>query len=266
MVIFWRELRRNWKSFLIWALLLIGLNGLTMAFYPTVAKESEQFTKILEQMPGGLRAAFNLDQLNIGDILGYFGTRAYMLVTLFGSIYVMLLAAGIIAKEEGERTIEFLLAKPVTRNTVVTAKALCVLVYVVLFNLVFALTNLIFFEIVKQGAYDHGTLLLLSVGPLLLHLTFAAAGLLLSASVTKGRGVLPLALGIILGTYFANILASLTASLAFLKYFSPFRYIDAADLITNGKIAGIYLGIIAITIPVLVGMTYLVYNRKEIVV
>ena len=37
MVIFW-VLRRNWKSFLIWALLLIGLNGLTMAFYPTVAK------------------------------------------------------------------------------------------------------------------------------------------------------------------------------------------------------------------------------------
>ena len=152
MIIFWRELRRNWKSFLIWALLLVGLNGLTMAFYPTVAKESEQFTKILEQMPQGLRAAFNLDQLNIGDILGYFGTRAYMLVTLFGSIYVMLLAAGIIAKEEGERAIEFLLAKPVTRNTVVTAKALCVLVYVVLFNLVFALTNLIFFELFKQGS------------------------------------------------------------------------------------------------------------------
>ena len=75
-----------------------------------------------------------------------------------------------------------------------------------------------------------------------------------------------MALGIILGAYFANILASLTASLAFLKYFSPFRYIDAADLITKGKIAGIYLGIMAVAIPILMGLTYLVYNRKEIVV
>lgn len=266
MTIFWRELRRNLKPFLIWALLLIALNGITMAFYPTVAKESKQFTDILEQMPKGFRAAFNLDQLNLADILGYFGTRAYMLITLFGSVYVMLLAAGIIGKEEGDRTIEFLLAKPVTRNTVVTAKAFCALVYVLLFNLVFSSANYLFFEMVKQGSYNKGTLLLLSAGPLLLHLTFAAAGLFLSAFLVKGKAVFPITLGIILGAYFANILASLTKSLANLKYITPFHFVDAGNIITNRRIDNVYLGIMALVIVLFVGLTYWVYNRKDITV
>lgn len=266
MIIFWREMRHNFKSFLIWALLLVALNGITMSFYPTVANESKEFTRLIRQMPKGFRAAFNLDQLNLGDILGYFGTRSYMLVTLFGSVYIMLLASGIIAKEEGEKTVEFLLAKPVTRNTVVTAKALCVLVYVLLFNTVFSVTNAAFFEMVKKGAYNRGTLLLLSIGPLLLHLTFAAVGFLLSAVVRKGRSVFPLALGVIFGTYFFNVLASLTKSLADLKYLSPFRYIEAADLITKNRIEGIYLVIMGVLIPVLVLVTYQIYHRKDITV
>lgn len=263
-LIFWREMRRNRKTFLIWALLLIGLNGITMAFYPTVAKESEQFTRILEQMPAGFRAAFNLDQLNLADILGYFGTRAYMLITLFGSIYVMLLASNIIAKEESERTVEFLLAKPVTRNAVVTAKALCVFLYVLLFNLLFALSNLILIEMVKQGPYPAKTLWLLSVGPLLLHLTFAALGLLLSAGVAKGRAAFSLALGIVLGAYFTNILAALTESLANLKYITPFHYINSADLIINRRIQPVYLIILAVLIPALTFLAYWVYHRKDL--
>ena len=104
------------------------------------------------------------------------------------------LAAGIIAKEEGSAPSNFCWPNRCTRNSGVTAKAtrtgLRVLFNLVLRCLLWSSSNWS-----NKGAYDKGTLLLLSVGPLLLHLTFAAAGTPLSASVIKGRGSLAFGFG-----------------------------------------------------------------------
>lgn len=178
----------------------------------------------------------------------------------------MLLGAGILSKEESDKTIEFLLAKPLTRNRIVTSKVCCVLVYIVLFNVLYTISNYIMFEIVKREAYDFTAFLMISLGPLLLHLTFASIGLLISIFIVKTKSVFPLSLGIILSMFFIGIASTLSEKTQDLKYITPFKYVDSGDLILDKRIEGVYLVIMLVVVVVCISMTYILYNRKNIAV
>ena len=52
------------------------------------------------------------------------------------TIHAAMLGATIIAKEERDKTSEFLFAKPVLRSTIITAKLLAAFVNIVVFNLI----------------------------------------------------------------------------------------------------------------------------------
>ena len=135
MNIYWRELAINIKAMLIWFFILSGLGVLVIAFFPTVAKQAESFQQLMTGMPKGLLAAFGLEQISMTDIMGFYATKQYTTLTLFGSVYAIMLAAGILSKEENDRTIEFLLSKPVSRSAVIGAKLLSTITLVAVLNL-----------------------------------------------------------------------------------------------------------------------------------
>lgn len=266
MIIFLRELSRNKRSFIIWTAILVVLNVMMMSFFPTMADNSKKFAELLKDYPKAMIEAFGIGKLNMGEVLGYYGMESYMFVSLLGSIFAMVLGSGILSKEESDKTIEFLYAKPVTRNEIVTSKALAVLVYVLLFNIIISVTNFILFEIFKRDTLNMTSFLLLCVGPLTIHLTFAALGFIISIFIVKAKSILPLSFGIVLAAFFINIIAGATEKAANLKYLSPFKYVEAGDLIQNHRIQGVYLVIMALVITISIFLTYIFYNRKNIVV
>lgn len=266
MIIFLRELKRNRKVFIIWTVALVLLNVMMMSFFRSTAENAQRLDELVKSYPEGILKIFGMDRLSMSEVLGYFGTEAYALITLLGSIYAMLLGSGIISKEESDKTIEFLLAKPVTRASIVTSKALCVLFYVVIFHVIFSVSNFLMFELVKTEDYDMTGFLLVSVGPLLLSLTFAAIGLLISVFITKSKTVYPLSIGIIMGAYALNIIASISDKAENLKYFTPFKYVEAVDLIVDKKIETVYLIIMACVVIICTAATYMFYNKKDITV
>jgi len=52
--------------------------------------------------------------------------------------------------------------------------------------------------------------------------------------------------------------------LDFLKYFTPFKYVDAGDLFRTGKIDGIYLLLSGAIIVVSLILAYVVYNKRDL--
>jgi ABC-2 type transport system permease protein len=72
------------------------------------------------------------------------------------------------------------------------------------------------------------------------------------------------AVGIILVAYFLSIAAGMQDNLDFLKYFSPFKYFDAAVLFRDGKMDPGYLLLSAAIIGVSVVAAYLVYNKRDL--
>lgn len=266
MNIYRREMQANAKSLIIWCMTLAGLGILVMAFFPTIARQGETLQQVLSSMPPGLLKAFGLQKISLTDILGYYASKQYITIALFGSIYSIMLASGILSKEISDRTIEFLLSKPVTRSALVAYKLLSVFTLIIIFNLIISAAMFITLQIVKIKDFDIPVFILLCIGPLLIHLTFAAIGLLLSVIIRKTRSILPLALGLVLVTYFLSIAAALSAKLDFLKYFSPYKYADAIDIITSQRIEPQYLVIMLAINIIALYLTFYIYTRKDILV
>ena len=59
-------------------------------------------------------------------------------------------------------------------------------------------------------------------------------------------------------------MSGMQQNLDFLKYFTPFKYFDAAVLFRDGRMNGTYLVLSLIIIVVCMGLAYLVYNRRDL--
>ncbi|MHB8947181.1 MAG: ABC transporter permease subunit [Bacillota bacterium] len=266
MAIFLRELRRNFRPWLIWSVSLGAFVAMMMAIYPTIASQSANLREMMKMYPPAMLKAFNLDRLDMADVLGYYATEGFILAALISAIYSVQLASGLLAKEESDKTIEFLLAKPVTRTTIVTGKAVVAALYIIGLNGLQTLAALASFEAVKTGPYSVKAFLALAAGGLLIDLTFAALGLAVAVFVTKAKALYPLGIGLVLGTYILSVMAKLSSKLSALRWLSPFSYADTGDILEKGAIGGAYLTLFVVLIVALTAVAYTVYNRKDIAV
>lgn len=264
MRIFNRELRRNLKAFLVWTISMSLFIAMIIAFYPSIADNAVDYAKMLDQLPKAMLSAFNLDTLSLADPLGFYGAEAYVLVLLFASVYAVQLGAGILSKEEDERTIEFLLAKPISRAQIVWEKIWSVLFYLTLFNVVTSGVTYVGLEMVKREAYNRAALFYLFLGAYVVQMVFAALGLLISVFVTKAKSILPLSIGIVLGSYIISVMAKMSARVEFFKYLTPFSYADAGEIINTGTPQIGYMVLSLALIMAAVLGTFYFYERKDI--
>ncbi len=263
MPIYLREISGNKKSFFIWFVVLIVLNAVVFSVYPSFAGQTGNIELLLKSYPDAFIKIFGIDKLNLTNILDFFGLEIFLFITLLGSIYSMILGSGIISKEEDDKTIEFLLAKPVSREKIVTSKALSVLSYIFAFNMGLFIADLGLIEAFKSNGFDMKIYLWLSGGAFLLHLTFASVGLLISVFITRARALMSISLGMVIGTYFLGIISSLSDKFDVLKYISPFEYVNAADIITRARIDYKYIIIMVSIVCLSVAGTYIFYHKKD---
>ena len=122
-----RELKINLKSLIIWTGILVLMFALIFAIYPSLINEETKYmiTKMMDTMPDDILATFNMDIVGIETAYGWFKTEGYTFLTLIGGLYAAIIGATILVKEENDKTIEFLVSKPISRESIVTSKILC---------------------------------------------------------------------------------------------------------------------------------------------
>lgn len=264
MRVFKRELRRNLKAFLIWTVSTAMFLAMIVAFYPYIADNAMDYERMLEQLPPAMLSAFNLDQLSLADPLGWYGTEGYVLFLIFASVYAIQLGAGILSKEEDERTIDFLLAKPISRAQIVWEKIWGMNIYLLFFNVICSAVTFVGLEMVKQQAYDRLTLLYLFTAAYMVQIVFASLGLLMSVFITKAKAILPLSIGIALGSYIISVMAKMSEQVESLKYFTPFSYAEAGEIVSNGRLSPVYMALSLFLIAASLYGTLYFYQRKDI--
>jgi ABC-2 type transport system permease protein len=261
--IFFRELKAGRRAFLGWLIPTALLIVVTMSAYPAIAEGQLDINALVKSMPAGLKAAFGLGRVDLRDPISYYATRGYQMVALLGAIYAALYAGGITAKEQGERTAEFLLSRPVSRALVLGNKAAAVLFYVVLFHALLGLIGLACLEAFARGRYSAGALAELTLGHAAIGLCFAGLAFLLSAALSKARGALPAALGGVMGGFLLSTLSHLNTGLEWLGWLSPFAYADGIDIAlyglpSRGVLALLSAGFVA------AALAFPYYTRKDI--
>jgi ABC-2 type transport system permease protein len=126
MNIFFRELKANLKSLLIWCGVISFLIMIAVAKFSAFAGDPEML-KILDSMPPAMIDAFNMRAFNLTTLSGFYGVM-FIYFGLMGAIAASMWGSDTISKEERDKTVEFSLVLPVSRSKVITAKVLAALV------------------------------------------------------------------------------------------------------------------------------------------
>jgi ABC-2 type transport system permease protein len=260
--IFVHELKSNFKSLLIWGVIMLVLIAMAASKFSAFAGDPE-LLKILDSMPAGMLDALNMRGFNLTTVSGFYGVM-FIYFGLMAAIAAAMWGSGIISKEERDKTVEFSLVLPVTRSRVITAKALAALINCVAFVLITWGGSLVAVRSFHPDQGFYSFLALEMRAMLAIELIFFAVGLLLGCAMKRYKLSGSTAVGIILVTYFLSVASVMQDNLDFLKYFTPFRYYDAGVLFRTGTVEGIYLLLSAAIIVVCVAGAYLTYNRRDL--
>lgn len=262
MNIFLRELKANLKSLVIWIVVVALLIMISSAKFSAFVNDPET-AKLLDALPKAMLDAFSMRAFNLTTLSGYYGLM-FIYFALMASIAAAMWGSDIISKEERDKTVEFSLVLPVTRSRVITAKALAALVNCIVFVLATWVVSLVAVRQYNPDAAFFSFLRLEMVAMFVIELIFLAIGLLLGCAMKQYKISGSTAIAIILVTYFMSIATALDSRLDFLKYFTPFKYFDAGELLSTGRLDGLYLLLSAAIIVVCVAASYLAYNRRDL--
>ena len=171
-------------AFWIWT----GAVGLMLALcvflYPEMKGEMEAMGDIFSSM-GSFTAAFGMDRLNFGTLIGFYAIECGNMLGLGCAFYAAITAAGILSKEEAGKTADFLFSHPISRQRVLAEKLLAVVVFVTGMNLVILALSLVSMLLVGE-AIPWKELLLLHLAYYLLLLEIAGICFGLSAFLRRG--------------------------------------------------------------------------------
>ena len=260
MTLLLHELRSNKLALLIWSGAISFMLGICVLIYPEMSAQMNEISQMFSEM-GSFSAAFGMDQLNFGEFMGYFGIECGNTLGLGGALFAALLGISALAKEEKDKTAEFLLTHPISRTRIVTEKLLAVLAELVIMNVGIAAVTLLAVAAVGVEA-EIGTVLLLFLANLLMQIEIAAITFGISAFLHGGG--LGIGLGIAFGLYFLQILANLIKQTEFLKFITPFAYTDGAHIVAECSIEIKYLLTgLALTL-VGIAAAYWQYRNKDI--
>lgn len=260
MNIFFRELRANRKALIIWSagIFLLILSG--MGKY--TAYSSGATGGIFSKMPYSLKALLGIGSFDVTTMSGFFAFL-FPYIEITAAIHAVLLGSGIIAKEERDRTTEFLMVKPVSRAAVVTSKFLAALVNVVVINIVALISSIIMTAAYNQGKDISGEVVIFLLSMLIVQLIFLSLGAFLSALLRNAKTSGSFAAGILFGCYVISKITDLTERVNFLNVFSPFKYFNYQDIV-NGN--GLSFGIVSLAILLVAVFsisTYFFYLKRD---
>ncbi|MDT8719355.1 ABC transporter permease subunit [Clostridium sp. 19966] len=263
MNMFLHELKAMRKSAAIWAASLIALAVIFLSIYPSMANDAADYKKLLSNYPETVRAMLGINLDYITSILGFY-SMSFSFILLCGAVQAMNLGVAILSKESRERTADFLLVKPVSRVSIVTAKLSAAFTSIVITNVVFYAAAYVIANIVKTSNYDSKRFFMINLTMFFIQLIFIALGVLVSVFFKKLKSVLPISLGVVFGLYMIGALISTDKNNALTRFISPFKYFDTTYIIKNGSYESSYLIVSLIIILISVLISYVVYIKKDI--
>lgn len=256
------ELRRRKLYLLWWSIGIIALIALTVLAYGSVRDQAGELNKAFGNLSSSISSFVGTSDMF--SPAGYLNSQLYY-ITL-PVLFILLsitLTSSLVNKEESNRTLELLLARPVSRTSLLAAKAISGCVVIAILGAVTALT------VVLCAAAIHidisvGNLLLATTAMVLFSGAFGALAFMLFAASTATRHLaVVVAVLVSFGGYILSSLAGLVHGLAWLAKIFPYHYYDPGAMLTGKLSAGLVLYIAAIYVGSML-VAVLGFRRRDI--
>ena len=260
MTIVKHELRLGRKAWIIWSVSVSFLLIVTIFLFPEMKGEMDNISSMFSDM-GSFSAAFGMDKMNFGTLIGYYAVECGNVLGLGGAFFASLCAAAILCREEKERTAEFLLTHPVSRVRIISEKLMAVLIQVLAMNLI------VYVLCIGSMAAVGESIPWKEVS--LLHLAFLImqielCGICFGISAFMRKGSIGVGLGITFILYFMNLISNITEKAEGLKYITPFAYCDGSTVVTDLKLDSTKIAIGMTFCAAGIAVAYLKYTKKDI--
>ncbi len=260
MTIMRHELRQNRTAFLVWTASIACLMAVCVFLFPEMKSEMGAVGNLFASM-GSFTAAFGMDRLNFGTLIGFYAIECGNVIGLGGAFFASLMGCSILCKEEKDRTAEFLFTHPISRRRVLTEKLAAVAAQILAMNVIVLALSLLSIAAIGEEI-PWGEILRMHLAFLLLQAELAAVCFGISAFLRRGAAGVGLGLTALL--YFLNLIANMARSARFLKYITPFGYCDAADIVADGRLNAGMLAVGLLFAAAGIAAAYGWYCRKDI--
>ncbi|MDL2225045.1 ABC transporter permease [Eubacteriales bacterium OttesenSCG-928-M02] len=269
MNIFLLEVRNLRRSTLTGALGIIAVIAVLLGFFPAMQNESMQALAGAKMagLDEGLLQALGLSTMMDFTVITNFFGFAVQYLNLAILVLVVQQAVALFIKEETDGTIEYLGAKPVSRDDIVWQKLLGHLALVVASFAAYAVatvagyllvSDFTFGQAVREAAIFFGAMLFVT-------LVFSALGVLASTLIKSSKGVSGITMGLVFGTFVLGILGAMIPRLEFLKWLSPMDWIKTEKLMSVGILPEEWVvGIVVILLGT--GGAWLRYRKKDLLI
>ncbi|OPJ63798.1 ABC transporter permease subunit [Clostridium oryzae] len=261
MNIFFRELKANRKALIIWSVCMFVFVLSGMSKY--TAYSSGANNEIFNKMPHTMKALFGFGSFDVTKMSGFFAFL-FPYLALTTAIHAVLIGSGIIAKEERDKTTEFLMTKPVSRTIIITSKLLAAFVNVVIINLVTLISSIIIVGAYNKEKDISNEIIMFLVSMFIIQLIFLSLGALIAASIRKPKAAGSIGTGILLGAYVISKITDFTDRVNYLNLLSPFKYFSYKSIINGEGLNLLIVSLSIILIAVFSASAYFFYLKRDL--
>ena len=262
MNVFFRELRANRKSLIIWSVCMFLLVVSSMARY-TAYTASGANSQVFNELPAAMKTLLGMGSFDVTTMSGYFA-MLFLYLEITAAIHAVLLGSHIIAKEERDKTSEFLIPKPVSRTSIITAKLLAALVNIVIVNIVTLISSIIMVAKYNKGAGISGEITMFMLSMFIVQLIFLSLGAALAALIRNSKASGSLAVGLLMTSFVIAKITDLTERVNFLNVLSPFKYFSYGDIAAGSPLNSGTVILALLLAALFSASTYFFYRRRDL--
>lgn len=246
-----------------WSLGVIGYLLGAMSKFQGYSRSGTSINEIFDSLPAGLRTYFGVNALDLQTAGGFFAGIAILYLSVMLAVHAVLLGSGIIAKEETDKTIEFLFAKPVSRNRILFSKLLAALTIIVALNIVTLVSSVITVAVFNEGPSINGDIVFLMPSVFFIQLLFLMVGVSLAAIMRRPKRAGMLSAAVLLATFIISAFVDITDKYGFLKYTTPFKYFDSKTIFAESRYNMTYILITVAVVIILLALSKLAYKKRD---
>lgn len=262
--LFLKEFKNNIKGTVITSLVVVLYTAFTFYVYASMKTIISQATDFYYTLPESLQVFLNFGHWD--NVLGYYVTYFVYFVPIITGCYSIILGTRLLSKEEQNKTAEFLLSRPLSRNQIISSKLITFFIHILGINLLAFITGLFGSGLISDWEFNLKSLIILHTYGYLICLFFGILGFFITVIMKRAKAITGIGIGIVLGSYFFDIMIRVFGKAQFLLYLTPFKYINLEAHSPNyGFDAWRLIYFIGIS-GLLIMLSYMFYRRKDILV
>lgn len=261
-----KDLKRNVRTFFGATGSVVVFIGITIGIYSTMQENMSAITEVYATMPKAIMEALNFGEAQWNTMLGFYTTYFVYYIPIIGGIFAFYLGNRLLAAEEQNKTGEFLLSRPLSRNTVVMTKLLVLTIYLILFLVLVYLTGLVSCGLAVDWDFKILNFSILHIYGLVFCLFIGYLGFFLSVTMKKAKTSVMTGVGIVMGSYMFDMMIRITDKAQFLSYLTPFKYMNIDAISPDYRFEAWRVLVLLGASAVLISMSIFRYRRKDILI